>query len=372
MSDPKPPNDDSSPAAPPPDETVATQTPTNGTGTADPAPPRPATPDTSNRPDQPTATESATEPAADGPAVEDTVAANVDAPAQTPGTGNPTPPQPARPNSPDQSTDTGSGTGTVAAPDGPAVGDTVAANVDAPAQTPGTDTANCTPPAGTGMPDDETVVVKDGDAVKKDGDAGSGDGTAPPAAGGDTAGDGDGGQTPGVVRKRRNPWPTVGTLVAVLVILAGIGYFGGLGPLNRLSTTRDLNPPAQLSGLNRITDPVTRERLQLDQTRDALRRINDGKKATVEAYGEPTGDKLFMVIALRGKVDIDKEIRDSGATGDQVKKIGKSTCATSVQDIPTSCYRGSNTLTVIAQGLNDKADVESVADIADEAFDAMK
>jgi hypothetical protein len=95
-------------------------------------------------------------------------------------------------------------------------------------------------------------------------------------------------------------------VAVALVVLAVLGYFSGLGPLNRLSTTRDIEPPAKLAGLERITDPQTRGQLELERTRDDLVRINEGKEATVEAYGDPAGNRMFVVIALRGRVDIDK------------------------------------------------------------------
>lgn len=289
---------------------------------------------------------------AEGPTVADSVAADVDAPAEAVAGGSE--------ETAAASTDVEQPT--VADSEQPTVADSVAANVDAPAEAPkvssGEDTTDAIP-AQDGSPDATREMPaqpdKDG-AADPPADVATKEETPAPAA---------------AAKKRRNPWPTVGTLVAVLVILAAIGYFGGLGPLNRLSTTRDLNPPDQVAGLDRITDPAIRQQYQLDSTRDALRRINNGKKATVEAYGK-VGDRLFMVIALRGKVNIDKEIRDSGASGDQVKKVGKSTCAASVQDIPASCYRGSNTLTVIAQGLGNMNDVNAIGAVADEAFEKMK
>lgn len=158
----------------------------------------------------------------------------------------------------------------------------------------------------------------------------------------------------------------------VLLLLAGFGYFGGLGPMSRLNTARGIEPPARVGGLDRITDPEIRDQLRLDQTREALSRINDGKQATVEAYGALDGKRMFVVIALRGKVDIDKTIKDSGATPEQVKAVGKSTCVASNETLPTQCYRGSNTLTVIAQAANDGVGVEDVGPITDEAFTAMK
>ncbi|WP_238165691.1 hypothetical protein [Kribbella caucasensis] len=164
---------------------------------------------------------------------------------------------------------------------------------------------------------------------------------------------------------------TVGGVVVVLLVLAGLGYFGGLGPMSRLNTARGITPPAKLAGLDRITDPEIRDQLQLDQTREALSRINDGKQATVEAYGNLNGERMYVVIALRGKVDIDKTIKDSGATPEQVKQVGKSTCVTSTDNLPTQCYRGSNTLTVIAQAANDGVTVEDVGPVSDEAFTAM-
>lgn len=171
---------------------------------------------------------------------------------------------------------------------------------------------------------------------------------------------------------KRGPWLTVGGAVVVLLVLAVLGYVWGLGPLNRLNTARGITPPGQLAGLDRITDQDIRNQLQLDQTREALSRINDGKQATVEAYGALDGNRMFVVIALRGKVDIDKTVADSGATPEKVKKVGRATCVESSGNLPTQCYRGSNTLTVIAQSANENVTVDAVAPVAEEAFNAMK
>ncbi|MFG1626449.1 hypothetical protein [Kribbella sp. NPDC049227] len=173
-------------------------------------------------------------------------------------------------------------------------------------------------------------------------------------------------------RIRRGPWVTVGGMLVVLLVLALLGYIWGLGPLNRLNTARGITPPAKLAGLDRITDQEIRGQLQLDQTREALSRINDGKQATVEAYGNLDGNRMFVVIALRGKVDIDKTLADSGAAPDQIKRVGGATCVESAGNLPTQCYRGSNTLTVIAQSGNDGVAVDAVAPVAEEAFNAMK
>jgi len=173
-------------------------------------------------------------------------------------------------------------------------------------------------------------------------------------------------------RRIRGPWVTVGGALVVVIVLALLGYVWGLGPLNRLNTARGITPPAKLAGLDRITDQEIRGQLQLDQTREALSRINDGKQATVEAYGTVDGNRMFVVIALRGKVDIDKTVADSGATPDKVTKVGSSTCVESTGNLPTQCYRGSNTLTVIAQSANEGVAVDQVAPVADEAFNAMK
>ncbi|MEU4291521.1 hypothetical protein AB0E63_25115 [Kribbella sp. NPDC026596] len=173
-------------------------------------------------------------------------------------------------------------------------------------------------------------------------------------------------------RRIRGPWMTVTAALVILIALAVLGYVWGLGPLNRLNTARGITPPAKLAGLDRITDQEIRGQLQLDQTRDALSRINDGKQATVEAYGTIDGNRMYVVIALRGKVDIDKTVADSGATPDKVKKIGSSTCVESTGNLPTQCYRGSNTLTVIAQSANEGVAVDQVAPVAEEAFSAMK
>jgi hypothetical protein len=165
---------------------------------------------------------------------------------------------------------------------------------------------------------------------------------------------------------------TVGAVAAVLVVLVALGYFAGLGPMSRLSTTRTINAPAKLGGLDRITDTKIRNQLRLDASREQLSRINDGKEVTVEAYGNPAGDRMLVVVALRGKIDIDQTVKDSGATPEQIKKVGHSTCVTSGKNNVTQCYRGSNTLTVIAQDASEKMDVNAVGPITDEAFDALK
>ncbi|TDD16991.1 hypothetical protein E1218_28750 [Kribbella turkmenica] len=164
---------------------------------------------------------------------------------------------------------------------------------------------------------------------------------------------------------------TVGGVVVVLAVLAVLGYVWGLGPMNRLNAERGITPPAKLGGLDRITDQDIRDQLQLNQTRERLSQINDGKQVTVEAYGSLEGDRLYMLIALRGKVDIDKTVADSGATPEQIKKVGRSTCV-ETGDLPTQCYRGSNTLTIIAQSGNDDVTVDEVAPVAEEAFTVMK
>ncbi|WP_238173501.1 hypothetical protein [Kribbella speibonae] len=170
----------------------------------------------------------------------------------------------------------------------------------------------------------------------------------------------------------RGPWVTVGSAVVVLIVLAVLGYLWGLGPLSRLNAERAITPPAKVAGLDRITDPEIRSQAQLDQTRDALSRINDGKKVMVEAYGSLEGDRFYVLIALRGRVDIDKVVADSGATADKIKKIGHSTCIEAAGNLPTQCYRGSNTLTVIAQSANEGVAVDQVEPIAEEAFKAMR
>ncbi|HEY3559080.1 MAG TPA: hypothetical protein VGL05_16535 [Kribbella sp.] len=189
----------------------------------------------------------------------------------------------------------------------------------------------------------------------------------------ETAASTEGGQAPGSGKKgRRAPWVTVGGVVVVLVVLAVIGYVWGLGPLNRLNTERGITPPAKLAGLDRITDKDIRDQLQLDQTREALSRINDGKQATVEAYGTIDGNRMYVIIALRGKVDIDKTLADSGATPDKIKKVGHSTCVEASGNLPTQCYRGSNTLTVIAQSANEGVTLDQVEPVTEEAFKAMR
>ena len=170
----------------------------------------------------------------------------------------------------------------------------------------------------------------------------------------------------------RGPWLTVGGVVVVLVVLALVGYLYGLGPMSRLNTERRITPPAKLGGLERITDPEIRNELQLDEKREALIRINNGKQATVEAYGNIAGNRMYVVITLRGKVDIDKTVADSGAPADKIKKVGHSTCVESTGNLLPQCYRGSNTLTVIAQSANEGVTVDAVEPVAEEAFKAMK
>lgn len=241
-----------------------------------------------------------------------------------------------------------------------------------PAGEPPTKASSTSTPAPTEA-DTESIPVQVGA-----GSAGAGDAGAGSAA---EAGDAGGGKGPwwkapwrGVkrIQWRRNPWVTVGGVLLALLVVAAIGYFAGLGPMSRLNAARGIEPPAKLGGLDRITNQEIRGQLKLDQTREALSRINDGKQATVEAYGNIDGNRLFVVIALRGKVDIDKTIKDSGASPDLVKRVGQSTCVESTDTLPTQCYRGSNTLTVIAQAANDGVSVNDVGPLADEAFTAMK
>jgi hypothetical protein len=158
----------------------------------------------------------------------------------------------------------------------------------------------------------------------------------------------------------------------VLGVLALLGYVWGLGPLSRLNAERAITPPAKVAGLDRITDPKIRTEAQLDQIRDRLSQINDGKKVMVEAYGSLEGDRFYVLIALRGRVDVDKVVADSGATPDKIKKVGRSTCIDAVGNLLTQCYRGSNTLTVIAQVANEGVTVDQVAPVAEEAFKAMR
>jgi hypothetical protein len=217
-----------------------------------------------------------------------------------------------------------------------------------------------------------TAATQTGDTATGDtqaGDRPAGDAAAGDAAAGDvkTAVAGEDKKT----RRSRAPWVTVGAAVVVLLALAVLGYVWGLGPMSRLNAERSITPPAKLAGLDRITDPEIRSRAQLDQTREALSRINDGKKVTVEAYGSLDGDRFYVLIALRGRVDIDKVVADSGASADKVKKIGQSTCIESAGNLPTQCYRGSNTLTVIAQSANEGVSVDQVAPVAEEAYKAM-
>jgi hypothetical protein len=136
-----------------------------------------------------------------------------------------------------------------------------------------------------------------------------------------------------------------------------------------LSQRRALNPPELLGGLARITDQETRSRLQLDQSAAALSKNNKGE-TSVEAYGDVASSTgLFVVIALRGKIDVNQTVDDSGATADQVKQVGKDTCTTQTDDIVT-CYRTSNTLTVMVRNSTGQVGVDRVAPITDEAFNA--
>ena len=52
--------------------------------------------------------------------------------------------------------------------------------------------------------------------------------------------------------------------------------------------------------------------------------------------------------------------------------VGQSTCIEPTDNLPTQCYRSSNTLTVITQSANEGVQVEQVEPVAEEAFNAMK
>jgi hypothetical protein len=171
--------------------------------------------------------------------------------------------------------------------------------------------------------------------------------------------------------RRRSLVTTLLSVFVVLIVVTAFGYFGGLGPLGRLSQQRALHAPDLLGGLARITDQEIRTRLELDQAAEALAQNNKGE-TSVEAYGDVASDTgLFVVIALRGKIDVNRTVADSGATADQVQKIGEDTCTTQTDDIVT-CYRTSNTLTVMVRNSTGKAGVDRVAPMTDEAFNAFK
>ena len=170
-----------------------------------------------------------------------------------------------------------------------------------------------------------------------------------------------------VKERRRSLVTTLLSIFGVLIVLIGFGFFAGLGPLGRLSQRRDLHAPQTLGGLSRIADQQIRDRLELDRAAEALSQNNQGD-TSVEAYGDVTSDTgLFVVIALRGKIDVNRVVADSGATADQVQKLGAATCTTQADDIVT-CYRTSNTLTVMVRNSTGKAAADKVAPITDEAF----
>ncbi len=182
-----------------------------------------------------------------------------------------------------------------------------------------------------------------------------------------SAGDKGGEKVGARKERRRSLVTTLLSIFAVLVVLVAFGFFSGLGPLGRLSQRRDLQAPETLGGLSRITDQQIRERLELDRAAEALSQNNNGE-TSVEAYGDVTSDTgLFVVIALRGKIDVNRVVADSGATADQVQKVGTATCTAQADDIIT-CYRTSNTLTVMVRNSTGKAGVDKVAPITDEAF----
>jgi hypothetical protein len=119
----------------------------------------------------------------------------------------------------------------------------------------------------------------------------------------------------------------------------------------------------------RITDQPTRSRLQLDEAAKSLSQNNNGE-TSVEAYGDVASESgLFVVLALRGRIDVNQTVADSGATPDQILKVGKDTCTTQTDDVVT-CYRTSNTLTVMVRNSTGKAGVDRVAPITNEAFNA--
>jgi hypothetical protein len=213
--------------------------------------------------------------------------------------------------------------------------------------------------------DGKTADGKTADGKTADGR--TADGTTADGKGDEkTAGKGDAPR-----ERRRSLVTTLLSVFVVLIVVTAFGYFGGLGPLGRLSQQRALHAPDLLGGLARITDQEIRTRLELDQAAEALAQNNKGE-TSVEAYGDVATDTgLFVVIALRGKIDVNRTVADSGATADQVQKIGEDTCTTQTDGIVT-CYRTSNTLTVMVRNSTGKAGVDRVAPMTDEAFNAFK
>ena len=299
-------------------------------------------------------------------------------------TGNPTPDAPtpdarskANAPTPDAPTtaDTGKPTDRGLKPDA-----VTRTDADAPSADAGTK-ADAGKATGGGLAPDAGTKADAGKVSGKRADAGKGGGGSKgnggevggrraDAAKGGGGSKGNGDKIGGPKERRRSLVTTLLSIFAVLLVLVGFGFFSGLGPLGRLSQRRDLNAPETLGGLSRITDQQIRERLELDRAADALSQNNEGE-TSVEAYGDVTSDTgLFVVIALRGKIDVNRVVADSGATPDQVQKRGTATCTTQTDDIIT-CYRTSNTLTVMVRNSTGKAGVDKVAPITDEAFKAL-
>ena len=151
-----------------------------------------------------------------------------------------------------------------------------------------------------------------------------------------------------------------GVVCMAIVLLAAAGF--GFNRLVFLSDLfkGDLEPPATLAGIPRLTGPEA-ERAE----ESAAKSLEDENSGDAAAASYVSDVATYGLAAQRVRVDIDRELADVGVGG-QGQSYGDNTCAT--VDAATVCIRTSRSLTVLVVG---STGPDQVSAALDEAWDAL-
>jgi len=146
----------------------------------------------------------------------------------------------------------------------------------------------------------------------------------------------------------------------LLIALALAGIRGGC---SALSQSADIEPPTTISGYVQVHGAQIDG--PLDAIKSEIQQDNPGKGVAVAAYGTNEGEPMFALALLRGRVDIDKELKDARATSR--KSFGPITCAKTATAGEIGCiWSGSVSGAVFTYGMK----MADAAAIAKEARDA--
>lgn len=111
--------------------------------------------------------------------------------------------------------------------------------------------------------------------------------------------------------------PRIGKGLLVVVVLGVIR-----GGCSAVWQSRDITVPTRLSGYEQVSGPMIDS--SLVEMKSYLEKENPGKAVAVAAYGTD-GTPSFVLGVLRGRVDVDKELKDAQLKSR--KDFGPVTCA---------------------------------------------